>query len=204
MTDGPPVASSRQGIMDGMRTPRVRSPAVLVGVAVAALIPAGCSTSSKSTNTTTIAPSTTAAPTTAPAPTTSLTVSGTGPIPQEPPFYPQITVSSVSCGQGPNGNGRFVRVDLPAGAAPTPARSAMAQPTAVLIVPGKATLIDHTNKTLYEQDDASIAPDHQGALVLSLTNTTSTGGDGRVVETGAVDVSGDYGCPAKDIAYPGT
>lgn len=190
--------------MDGMRKPRVPSAAALVGLAVAAMITAGCSKSSKSTSTTTAAPPTTEAATTVPAAATSLNVSGTGPIPQQPPFYPQITVTSVTCGPGPNGNGRYVRVDLPAGAAGTPPRSAMAQPTAVLIVTAKATLIDHTNKTLYEQDDASITPDHQGSLVLSLTNTTSTGGDGRVVETGAVDVSGDYGCPAKDLAYPGT
>jgi hypothetical protein len=173
--------------------------AMLLGL----LMTAGCGKSSSSNTAASTLPTTTEAPTaTAAAPATSLSVSGTGPIPQEPPFYPQVTVTSVSCGTGLNG--RFVRVDLPAGGPGTPPRSAMAQPTAVLIVPGKATLVDHTNKTLYEQDDPSIAPARQGALVLSLTNTTSTGGDGRIAETGAVDVSGDYACPAKDVAYPGT
>ena len=189
--------------MEPMRNRRVPSSAALWGLAAVLLIGAGCGKSSKSSTATTLPASTTEAPTTAPAPPpTSLSVSGTGPIPQEPPFYPQLTVTSVSCGSAPNG--RFVRVDLPAGAAGTPSRSAMAQPTAVLIVSGKATLIDHTNKTLYEQDDASIAPARQGALVLSLTQTTSSSGDGRIVETGSVDLSGDYACPATDVPYPGT
>jgi hypothetical protein len=168
------------------------------------LATAGCGKSSSSTSSSTAPthPTTTEAPTTAPPPGTSLSVSGTGPIPQEPPFYPQITVTFASCGTGLNG--RFIRVDLPAGGPGTPSRSALAQPTAVLIVSGKATLIDHTNKILYEQDDPSIAPSHRGALVLSLTNTTSTGGDGRIAETGAIDVSGDYACPAKDAPFPGT
>ena len=183
---------------------RWRSAAALPAALSCLLVASGCSQSSSPTisSTASTLPTTTEAPTTAPPPGTTLSVSGTGPIPQEPPFYPQITVTSVSCGTGLNG--RFIRVDLPAGGSGTPSRSALAQPTALIIVPGKATLLDHTNKILYEQDDPSIAPSHQGALVLSLTNTTTTGGDGRIAETGAIDVSGDYACPAKDVPFPGT
>src|SRR5437660_528147 len=126
---------------------------------------------------------TTTAPSTTIAATTSLSVSGTSPIPLQPPFYPQVTVTSVTC--GPVQDGRFIRIDLPAGQSGTPSRSVMAQPTVVLVVAGKAQLLDHTGRVVYEQDGPSITTARQGALVLSLTNPASSGGDGRSGENGA-------------------
>jgi hypothetical protein len=84
-----------------------------------AVILVGCGHSTAAAPpTSTIAPTTTS--TTQPA-VSKLTVVGVRPGVNQAPFYPQITVVTVSCGAAPQG-GRFVRVDLPAGAARTPAK----------------------------------------------------------------------------------
>jgi hypothetical protein len=111
-------------------------------------------------------------------------------------------VGSVSCGTAPQG--RFVEVPIPAGQPGTPPRSALAEPTVVVVIPGRGVLKDRTGKILYDEDMSSITTGHQGGLVLSMTNTTSISGDGRPVETGAVNVEGDFACPAKDVPFPGT
>jgi hypothetical protein len=174
----------------------------LLGPRLVAMVVAGCGGGAKSASTATLPP-TTVLPTTAPPATTALQVSGVGPIPLQPPFYPQVTVTAVSCGDAPGG-GRFVRIDLPAGQPGTPAGSVLVDQSSVMVVPGKAVLLDHTGKVVYEEDRASIATARQGAMIVSLTNVTGRGGDGRTVESGAIDISGDYGCPAADQIFPGS
>src|SRR5258708_1067208 len=105
-----------------------------IGLAVVAAALGGCTPASHRATPTTLPPTTTTEPpdTAPPPPPTSPTVSGVGPIPQQPPFYPAITVTSVVCGSAPGG-ARYVRADLPAGQPGTPSRSVLAQPTYVLI-----------------------------------------------------------------------
>ena len=67
---------------------------------MAVLAGAACSKSTSSKQAAPTLPTTTTeAPTTTIAATTSLSVSGTSPIPLQPPFYPQVTVTSVENGQ---------------------------------------------------------------------------------------------------------
>jgi hypothetical protein len=129
---------------------------------------------------------------------------GVRPAVSQPPFYPPITITSVSCGVFPKG-GRFVRVDLPASPA-SPAKTVLTKPTAVIVAPGGAILVDprYTTRVLYSESMPSITTAKQGAFVLTMHNTARTGGDGLSVVTGAVQVNGNYACPAVDVTYPGT
>ena len=123
----------------------------------------------------------------------------------QPPFYPQVMVTAVSCGAFPKG-GRFVRISLPAGGAGTPIKTVMTKPTAVIVAPGGAILIDprYATRALYAESMPSITTAKQGAFVLTMQNSSKAGGDGLTVVAGAVQVNGDYACPAVDVAYPGT
>ncbi|MDQ1427595.1 MAG: hypothetical protein QOK39_1071, partial [Acidimicrobiaceae bacterium] len=102
--------------------------------------------------------------------------------------------------------GRFVRVDLPAGAAGTPAKSVLTNATAVLVAPGGAVLVDprYITRPLYAEAMKSVATAKEGAFVLTLHNVNATGGDKLSVVDGNVQVYGDYQCPGTDAAYPGT
>lgn len=174
----------------------MRNAAVGLVVLVAAV---GCSSGSSGkppTVVTTIVTRTTPAP----APT-SLMVDGVGPGVNETFFYPTTTVTAVACGAAPGGT--FVEVAVPAGGPPTPASSALAEPTTAIVVPGRAVLKDHTGKILYEQDLGSIATSSAGGFVLSMTNVTYIGGDRRTVEAGAVDIAGNFACPAARTPFPG-
>jgi hypothetical protein len=139
-------------------------------------------------------------PTTA-APRSSLLVTGVSPGVEQAPFYPATTVTYVACGPVPGGN--FVDFIVPGGSTPGYTSSALASPTAVIVVPGEAVLIDRTGKTLYEQKLSGITTGTQGALVLSMPNATYTGGSGQPVEAGAVNVSGTFTCATTNTKYPG-
>jgi len=170
-------------------------------VASAALV--GCSSgsgpASQAAPTTVLVP-TTAAPTTA-APTTDLTVAGVGPGVMETPFYPTTTITSVTCGVAPGG--MFVEVTIPGGAPPTPSRSALAESTTVVVVNNQAVLKDHTGKVLYRQSGTGDLAGRQGDFVLSMPSDTYIGGDDREVIVGAVNVEGNYVCPATNVPFPG-
>jgi hypothetical protein len=170
---------------------------------VPALVLAGCGGSKAAGPATTTIPATTT--TTAPPVVSKLTVVGVRPGVNQPPFYPQITVTQVSCGVSPQG-GRYVRVDLPVGGAGTPARTALTDPTAVIVATGGAVLLDpkYLTRVLYAESMKSVTTAKQGAFVLTLHNVTSTSGDKLSVVAGNVQVYGDYECPDADIAYPGT
>jgi hypothetical protein len=170
---------------------------------IAVTLVAACGTSKTTappTSTTTAVTTTTTQPA-----TSNLTVDGVRPGVLQAPFYPQITVTQVTCGAAPKG-GRFIRINLPPGGAGTPARSVLTKATAVIIVPGAALLIDprYGTRTLYAEAMPSIATATSGGLVLTLANLVAAGGDGLAVEVGNVQINGDYQCPASDVSYPGT
>ena len=173
------------------------------GAALAGLLLVGCGHSKAALPTTTVAPTTTS--TTMPPASSNLTVVGVRPGVLQAPFYPQVMVSQVSCGPAPKG-GRFVRIDLPAGPAGTPAKSVLTQRTAVIVVPSAAILVDprFLSRVLYVEAMKSVTTATQGAFVLTLHNLVGTGGDGLTVEAGNVQINGDYQCPPADVAYPGT
>ena len=169
---------------------------------VCALAVAGCGHAAlTSPPTTTMAPTTTSTTVA----DSNLTVVGVRPGVLQAPFYPQTTVTRVSCGVAPMG-GRFVRLDLAPGAAGTPPGSVLTVPTAVIVVPGGAVLLDprFLSKVLYAESMKSITTATQGAFVLTLQNAAGGGGDGLTVVAGNVQVYGDYQCPDTDVAYPGT
>lgn len=175
----------------------------LATLCLAAACLGACSKATVGQTATTVAASTTS--TTAPS-ATSLVVDGVSPGVLQAPFYPQVTVTQVSCGSAPKG-GVFVRIDLPAGGAGTPAHSVLAAPTAVIVVPGAAILIDprYPNHVLYEEGMQSITTGTGSeAFVLTLANFVGTGADGATVEVGNVQVNGGYQCPAAQVPYPGT
>jgi len=168
-----------------------------------ALILVGCGHSTAAVPpTSTIAPTTTS--TTVPA-VSKLTVVGVRPGVNQAPFYPQTTVVTVSCGATSQG-GRFVRIDLPAGAAGTPGRSVLTSVTAVFVAPGGAVLVDprYITRALYAEAMKSVTTAKEGAFVLTLHNVNATGGDKLSVVAGNVQVYGDYQCPGTDVAFPGT
>jgi hypothetical protein len=125
-------------------------------------------------------------------PVSSLSIQGVKPAVLQAPFYPMVTVSTVSCGTGPAG--RFVRLDLPPGPAGTPVQSGMTRPTYVIVLPGRAELRDATGRVLYRDPNRSIAPATHGSLVLALIGSGEND----------VQVNGGYACPDADVAYPGT
>ncbi|MGH9125187.1 MAG: hypothetical protein ACRDZ8_10745 [Acidimicrobiales bacterium] len=172
----------------------------LAALCLAAACLAGCSKSSVGQTTTTVAATTTSTTPSA----TSLTIDGVTPGVLQAPFYPQVTVTKVTCGAAPKG-GMFVRIDLPAGGPGTPAHSVLAAPTAVIVVPGAAILINpqYPNRVLYEEAMQSIATG-AGDFVLTLANFVGTGADGATVEVGNVQISGGFQCPSAQIPYPGT
>jgi hypothetical protein len=177
-----------------------RSLVVIVG----ALALVGCSSKSA-----VVGPTTTIATTTTTAPATSdLMVDGVRPGVLQPKFYPPITVSQVSCGVAPKG-GVFVRIDLPAGPAGTPPGTVLTKPTAVIVVPGGAVLVDPTAGTdvLYAESMATITTTAgggpQAVFVLTLGNFASRGADGLSVVVGNIQINGNYQCPAA-VPYPGT
>jgi hypothetical protein len=131
-------------------------------------------------------------------------VDGVRPGVLQAPFYPQVTVTTVTCGVV-NGK-RFVRVDVPAGAPGTTVKSVLTMPTAVFIAPGAAVLVDprFLTRILYAENMKSVVVATQGSFVLTMQNVARTGGDGLSVQVGNVRVIGDYECPATDVAYPGT
>ena len=158
-----------------------------------------CGNASKTPTTTVTLPPPTV-PTTL-APVSALTISGVGPGVNQTPFYPTTTVTKITCGPVPGGV--FVAIGVPPGGAPTPTGSALAAATRIVVVPGHAVLKDNTGKVLYDMKMPSIQTSRQGAFVLSLESVTYIGGDRRSVAQGAVNVSGDYACPATDSPYPG-
>jgi hypothetical protein len=174
-----------------------------LGAVAGALILVGCEHSTAAAPPTS-AIATTTTSTTEPA-VSKLTVVGVRAGVNQAPFYPQITVAAVSCGVAPQG-GRFVRIDLPAGAAGTPAKSVLTNPTAVLVAPGGAVLVDprYITRPLYAEAMKSVATAKEGAFVLTLHNVSATGGDKLSVVAGNVQIYGDYQCPGTDVAYPGT
>lgn len=174
------------------------SGAVMAGAAIVPFVVVGCGHSKKAA----APPPSTAATTTTTLAVSHLEVVGVRPGVNQAPFYPMATVTSVTCGTGPKG--RFVRIDVPAGLAGTTARSAMTELTAVIVVPRGAVLVDQTAKVLYSEVSSSIKPSTGGPLVLALQSITSRGGHGLVVQSGVVQVNGDYACPTADVAYPGT
>ena len=127
-------------------------------------------------------------------------VSGVSPGVEQAPFYPTTTVTSVVC--GPIGSGRYVAVAVPAGGPGTQAGSVLTEPTIAFVVTNQAVVKDLTGKVLYEEDMPTITVGRQGSLVLSLTNVASQSGDGRAVPQGALNISGDYACPAADTILP--
>jgi hypothetical protein len=169
---------------------------------VALLLASACSsgTSQSASTSTPPPPVTAAAPTTTAKAVSSLTVSGVSPGVEQAGFYPPVTVTSVVC--GPSGTGRYVALALPVGGPGTPAGSVLTEPTIAFVVAGKAVVKDFAGKVLYEEDMPSISVARRGSVVLSLTNITSQSGDGRAVADGAVNISGDYVCPASDTALP--
>jgi hypothetical protein len=183
-----------------------------IGAVALTLVLVGCSSGKK-----TAAPTTTvAATTTTTAALSQLTVDGQPPgscaegsgatCVLRPPFYPQITVTQVTCGPAPKG-GTFVRIDLPAGGTGTPAHTVFTEPTAVIVVNGGAVLVNpsHVDTVLYDEAMTSITTAAQGGVfVLAMTNAASRGADGLTVEVGAVQINGGYQCPATAVAYPGT
>jgi hypothetical protein len=175
--------------------------AVLAGAFVVVGV-VGCSSSKTAAPTTTIATTTTS---TIPPVVSNLMVDGVRPGVLQAPFYPPITVTQVVCGVDPKG-GRFVRIDLPAGASGTPGRTVLTEPTAVLVTPGEAVLFDprFSTRYLYTEGMANIATSTAGVFVLTLGNYYATGGDGLTVVVGNVQINGDYQCPATDVVYPGT
>ena len=68
-----------------------------------------------------------------------------------------------------------MRVDLPAGAAGTPAKSVLTNATAVLVAPGGAVLVDprFITRPLYAEAMKSVATAKEGAFVLTLHNVTA-------------------------------
>ena len=174
--------------------------AAVVGAVVGPLALTGCGHGVAGTAlpTTTVPPTTS---TTAPV-TSKLEVTGVRPGVLQNPFYPMITVTSVTCGAAP-AKGRFVRIVLPPGGPGTPARSALTEPTAVIVVPGEARLVDRTSKVLYDERMPSIVTAAQGAFVLTMENVAGTSGSGLSVQVGALQLNGDYTCPDADVAYPG-
>lgn len=191
----PARASGRKGARRGRR----------LGVAAVsgALWLAGCSRSAASLPPTTVATTSTTS-TTVPV-VSNLMIDGVRPGVLQAPFYPQATVTQVTCGTAPKG-GRFVRIDLPAGAAGTTARSVLTKPTAVIVVTGAAVVVDprFVNRVLYAEAMKSITVSTQGSFVLTMSNLQKVGGDGLSVQVGNVRVIGGYQCPATDVAYPGT
>jgi hypothetical protein len=174
----------------------------LVLAMAAVLLLVGCGHSKEALTTTTTATTTTTSTSVAAA--SSLVAVGVRPGVLQAPFYPQVTITQVTCGAAPKG-GRFVRLDLPAGGAGTPARSVLTKATAVIVVPGAAVLVDprYVTRVLYVEGMKSVTTATQGAFVLTLHNLVATGGDGLAVEVGNVQVNGDYQCPATDVTYPG-
>ncbi len=168
-----------------------------------ALLLAACSHSVATVPPTTVASTTTTSTTVAVV--SNLTIDGVRPAVLQAPFYPQVKVTQVTCGAAPKG-GRFVRIDLPAGAAGTTGKSVLTKPTAVIVVPGAAVLVDprFINRALYAEAMKSIAVSTQGSFVLNMVNLAKLGGDGLSVQVGSVRVVGGYQCPATDVAYPGT
>lgn len=155
--------------------------------------------------TTSMSGETTLAPTTTARAVSSLTVSGVSPGVEQAPFYPQVTVTSVVCGpSGPSGSGRYVAVGVPPGGPGTQAGSALTELTVAFVMDGKAVIKDLSGRVLYEEDMPTISVSRHGSLVLSLTNVAGQSGDGRSVPVGAVDISGDYTCPASDTILRGT
>jgi hypothetical protein len=128
-------------------------------------------------------------------------VSGVSPGVEQAPFYPPVTVASVVC--GPSGSGRYVAVGVPAGGPGVQAGSALTEPTVAFVLNGKAVIKDLAGKVLYEEDMPTISVARHGSLVLSLTNVAPQSSDGRAVPDGAVNISGDYTCPASDTILPG-
>lgn len=204
----------RFGTLEGQSSGSVSSVTWTFGAAILIVVLVGCSSGKKAlVSTTTVATTTTTA-----AAVSQLTVDGQPPgscaegagstCVIRAPFYPQITVTQVSCGPAPKG-GTFVRIDLPAGAAGTPARTVLSEPTAVIIVNGGAVLVNpnYIDDVLYDEAMTSITTTNSpggGVFVLALTNDASRGHDGLTVEDGAVQINGGYQCPATPVAYPGT
>ena len=173
----------------------------------ATLLAGACSSAPRSAATTTTPRpgAATLAPTTTARAVSRLTVSGVSPGVEQAPFYPQVTVTSVVCGpSGPSGTGRYVAVGVPAGGPGTQAGSALTELTVALVTNGKAVIKDLSGKVLYEEDMPTISVSRRGTLVLSLTNVAAQSGDGRSVPDGAVNISGDYTCPASDTILRGT
>jgi hypothetical protein len=161
----------------------------VAGLLVVPLAVAACTSSPKAAP---VPSSTVALATTTLPPLSNLSVQGVKPGVLQAPFYPMVTVSTVSCGTGPGG--RFVRLDLPAGPAGTPAQTGLSQPTYVIVLPGKAELRDGASRVLYRDPNKGIAPATRGSLVLALIGAGEND----------VQVNGGYTCPDTDVAYPGT
>jgi len=173
--------------------------ALVVGLALVAV---ACSSTAKTKPpAATTAPTTKATTTTAAPAVSALTVQGVSPGVEQAPFYPQITVSSVTC--GPTAGGRYVALTLPAGGPGAPAGSVMTEATVAFIVPGKAVVEDFARKVDYEQDSGNITTARRGTFVLSLTNVTFSSGDNKSVPVGAINIEGDYTCPATDVPLTG-
>jgi len=96
-----------------------------------------------------------------------------------------------------------VEVQLPAGGAGTTPGSALTEATTTVVVAGRAEVKDHTGKVLYADAEPTIVVAPQGVLALSMPNVTEVGGDQRPVEIGAVNLSGNYTCPALSVLFPG-
>ncbi|HWW54579.1 MAG TPA: hypothetical protein VNY84_12460, partial [Acidimicrobiales bacterium] len=137
----------------------------------------------------------------APGPTSDLSAAGFGPGVEEAPFYPDVSIGSVSCGPSPTGG--FVEIQLPPGGAGTTAGSALTEATTVVVVAGRAEVKDHTGKVLYADAEPTITVARHGDLALSMPNATDIGGDQRPVDAGAINVSGSYNCPDLSVAFPG-
>lgn len=86
------------------------------------------------------------------------------------------------------------------------ARSVLTEPTAVIVANGGAVLVNphYLDDVLYDEVMSSVSTAEQGVLVLALTNDLARGGDGLSVEVGAVQINGNYQCPATAVPYPGT
>lgn len=162
------------------------------------LVAASCGSSGHSATRATLPTVTTSTepPTTTTTAVSALTVIGVSPGVNQDPFYPSATVSSVTCGNAPSG--RFVRFAVPGGGSD---RQALAATTTVTVTTGKAVLTDHTGKILYEEDRPSITVAARGAFVLSLVSSTFVGGDGKSVNQGAMNISGNYACPPAESSF---
>ena len=176
----------------------LRMAAVLALASITVACSSGSHAAPPATTSPPTAPPTT--PTTA-APVSNLTVTGVSPGVEQAPFYPATKVSSVDCGPVPGGV--FVAAIIPAGAPGTPAGSAVATPTLLVVVKGEAVIRDGAGKDLYRDTMSSIQTSRSGAFVLSLESVTYIGGNGRTVPQGAMNIDGDYTCPATNIRYPG-